>query len=60
MTLAAGDPRPRIALAALLVKTRRFRAAEAEYRALLDMDVSPRIRRAIERALELLRGERDG
>lgn len=57
--LARGDPRPRVALAALLVKTGRYREAEAEYRRLLDFDLPPRMREAIERALELLASERD-
>lgn len=57
--LAPADPRPRVALAALLVKTGRYREAEVEYRALRsDFDLPPRMRDAIDRALELLRSER--
>lgn len=57
--LARGDPRPRIALAALLVKTHRYREAEVQYRELRDnFDLPPRLRAAVDRALELLRAER--
>ena len=57
-TLAPRDPRPRVALAALLVKTGRYREAEREYRRLLELELPPRIRSAIERALALLASER--
>lgn len=57
--LAGDDPRPRVALAALLVKTRRYREAETVYRQLRDLDLPPRLRAAVDRALELLASERD-
>ena len=59
VSLAASDPRPRIALAALLVKSRRYRKAEVEYRALLDLELPPRIRSAVKKALALLASERN-
>jgi len=55
--LAAKDPRPRVALAALLVKTRRFTEAQSEYRALLELELPEKTRSAILRALELLASE---
>lgn len=57
VALAPADPRPRIALAALLVVGRRYAEAVAEYEALLAMELGEPRRRAVERALELLRAE---
>ncbi|MBT8494771.1 MAG: hypothetical protein KJO07_17070 [Deltaproteobacteria bacterium] len=52
--LAPRDPRPRIALAALLVNGRRYRAAQIEYRALLDLELPAKLRSAVNQALDLL------
>jgi Flp pilus assembly protein TadD len=52
--LAPDDPRPRIALAALLVNGHRLDAALAEYRALLALELAPRLRQAVERGIELI------
>lgn len=54
---APRDPRPRIALAALLVNDRRFDDALAQYEGILDLDLSERTRRAVERGMELIRQE---
>ena len=57
VALAPREPRPRIALAALLVVDRRWRDALAEYRALLDLDLPERTRRAVGRGIELVEAE---
>lgn len=49
--LAARDPRPRIALAALLWKSGDRAGAAAEYRALLELDLPARVRTKVEWAL---------
>lgn len=54
---APHDPRPRVALAALWVNARRFDAALAEYRALLALDLPPRLRAAVRRAIALVSAE---
>ena len=54
VSLAPRDPRSRISLAALLVNQRRFLEAEAEYRALLDLELPDKIRKAVNKALRLL------
>ena len=56
--LAPADARPRIALAALLVRSRRFTEARSEYVALLDLEIRGKTREAIGRALELIDAER--
>lgn len=58
MRAAPRDARPRIALAALLVNAGRFDDAIAEYEALLELDLPPRTRDAVHRALDMLRAER--
>lgn len=57
---APRDPRPRIALAALLVNERRLREALAQYEALLELELPERTRAAVERGIELLRRELSG
>lgn len=52
--LAPRDPRPRIALAALLWSTGELAAARGEYEALLDLDLPDRVRRQVEWALTQL------
>ena len=56
--MAPADPRPRIALAALLVTGRRWDEALAEYRGLQRLRLPERMRRAVARAIELLEAER--
>jgi tetratricopeptide (TPR) repeat protein len=56
--LAPREPRPHVALAALLVKQRRFGEALAEYQALEGLDLPDATRRAIARAIEICRAER--
>ena len=56
--LAPADPRPRIALAALLVAGRRWDEALVEYRALQRLRLPERMRRAVTRAIELVEAER--
>jgi len=50
-TLAPGDPRPRIALAALLWERGDRPAARREYQALLELDLPPRLREKVEWAI---------
>ena len=50
VALAPGDPRPRVALAALMVRGRRWPDALREYRALERMDLPERLRDAVARA----------
>jgi Flp pilus assembly protein TadD len=57
VALAPGDPRPRIALAALLVRGRRWPDALREYRALQRMDLPDRLRDAVARAIALVEAE---
>lgn len=52
--LAPRDPRPRIALAALRWKRGDVAGAEAEYRALLDLDLPANVRAKVQWALEQL------
>jgi Flp pilus assembly protein TadD len=52
--LAPTDPRPRIALAALLWSTGDTRGAAAEYRALLGLDLPDRVRAKVQWALQQL------
>ncbi len=52
--LAPRDPRPRIALAALLWNAGELAGARAEYEALLDLDLPDRVRRQVEWALTQL------
>jgi tetratricopeptide (TPR) repeat protein len=56
--LAPEEPRPRVALAALLVRQRRWDAALEEYRALEQLDLPERTRSAVGRAIELIEAER--
>lgn len=58
IALAPEEPRPRVALAALLVRQRRLDRALAEYRALERLDLPEATRRAVGRAIELLEAER--
>jgi Flp pilus assembly protein TadD len=53
-TLAPSDPRPRIALAALLWSTGDTHGAAAEYRALLGLELPDRVRAKVEWALQQL------
>lgn len=55
--LRPGDARPRLALAALLVNARRLHAALAEYRALLELELSPTLRHSVERGVALVERE---
>lgn len=57
---APRDPRPRIAIAALMVNARRFDEALRQYERLLDLDLPERTRRAVERGMELIRREMAG
>ena len=57
ISLAPSEPRPRIARAAVLVKTHPWRAANAEYQALEGLELPEATRRAVERALEICRAE---
>ncbi len=56
--LAPEEPRPRVALAALLVRQQRWDDALAEYHALERLDLPERTRRAVGRAIELIEAER--
>jgi Flp pilus assembly protein TadD len=58
--LAPREPRPRIALAALLVNQRRWPEALRQYRALETMDLPERVREAVARAIALIEAERRG
>ena len=58
ISLAPDEPRPRVALAALMVRQRRWDDALAEYRALQRLELPDSIRRAVERAIRLLESER--
>jgi tetratricopeptide (TPR) repeat protein len=51
---ARRDPRPRIALCAVLVNERRYDAAIAEYQALLELPLPAHVRTAVHEALALL------
>jgi len=55
VALAPRDPRPRIALAALLWQRGDRAGARAQYQALLDLDLPPRVREKVEWALRELR-----
>ena len=55
--LAPADPRPRIALAALLVNMGAYRDALSQYRAILRLDIPPKIETAARKAIEILRIE---
>jgi Flp pilus assembly protein TadD len=57
---APRDPRPRIALAALMVNDRRFDDALSQYERILDLDLPERTRKAVERGMELIRREMAG
>lgn len=52
--LAPADSRPRIALAALYWKSGELAAARAEYQALLELSLPPRVREKVEWALTQL------
>ncbi len=54
---APQDPRPRVALAALLVTQRRYPEALAEYESLLELDLPDRLRAAVDKGMQLLRSE---
>ena len=54
---APRDPRPRIALAAVLVNQRRLEEAVAVYKTVLELELPDRTRAAVERALALLAEE---
>lgn len=55
--LAPDDPRSQVALAGLLVNEHRYREALTMYRELEKLELPARVRRAIPRAIELLRAE---
>jgi tetratricopeptide (TPR) repeat protein len=57
IALAPREPRPRVALAALLVNQRRFPEALGEYRALEHLPLPERTRRAVARAISLIEEE---
>lgn len=57
---APADPRPRIALAALLVNERRFRDAVTQYERILELELPERTRKAVERGMELIHQEMAG
>jgi Flp pilus assembly protein TadD len=57
---APNDARPRIALAAVFVNQRRFRAALAQYERILELDIPERTRAAVHEGMKLLRGELRG
>jgi len=57
ISLAPDEPRPRVALGALLVRERRWRDALVEYRALGRLALPERTRTAVARAIELLEAE---
>ncbi len=57
---APRDPRPRIALAALLVNERRFGDALTQYERILELELPERTRSAVQRGMELIRGEMAG
>jgi tetratricopeptide (TPR) repeat protein len=54
VTLAPDDPRPRIALAALLWETGDLAAARAQYQALLELDLPDAVRAKVEWAIRQL------
>ena len=58
IALAPEEPRPRVALAALLVRQRRWDDALAQYRRLERLDLPETTRRAVGRAIEILEVER--
>lgn len=58
IALAPEEPRPRVALAALLVRQRRYGDALGEYRALERLELPDATRRAVGRAIQLLEVER--
>jgi Flp pilus assembly protein TadD len=58
ISLAPAEPRPRIALAAMMVNQRRWDDALAQYRALEVMELSGRMRAAVTRAIELVEASR--
>lgn len=55
---APREPRSRIALAALLVQRRALDEAAHHYRVLLQLEIPETIRRAVHRALDLIRAEK--
>jgi Flp pilus assembly protein TadD len=57
ITLAPREPRPRIALGALLVNQHRWHDALAEYRALEELDLPEQTRSAVARAIALIEAE---
>jgi tetratricopeptide (TPR) repeat protein len=57
VALAPAEPRPRVALGALLVVQRRWPDALAEYRALQRMPLPDRLRDAVARAILLIEAE---
>lgn len=58
IALAPEEPRPRVALAALLVGQRRWNDALAQYRALERLELPEAMRRAVGRAVQLIEVER--
>ena len=55
--LAPGEPRIRVAYAALLVKERRYRDAITQYKHLLTLSIPPTIEQATHKALRMLAAE---
>ncbi len=60
VALAPRDPRPRVALGAVLVNQRRWRDALVEYRALQRLELPERTRRAVARAIALIEASQKG
>lgn len=60
IALAPREPRPRVALAAILVNQRRWPEALGEYRALEKLELPERTRRAVVQAIALIEATRRG
>ena len=60
IALAPDEPRPRVALAALLVNQHRWDQALVQYRALEHLALPERTRRAVVRAIQLIESARAG
>ncbi len=58
ISLDPAEPRPRVALAAMMVNQHRWDDALAQYRALEKMALPERMREAVARAIELIEKSR--
>ena len=58
IALDPAEPRPRVALAALMVNQRRWDDALVQYRALEKMELPARMRSAVSRAIALIEASR--